>query len=76
MNKSRRRELKKVIQSLLDVRDDLEIVRDEEDETRDNRPESLQVSIQYEESEACSEAMNSALDSIDEAIGYIEDAIS
>ena len=56
------------------IRDELETLRDEEDEYRENIPESLQGGEKYELSESASDSMNEALDSLDEAIGSIESA--
>lgn len=46
--------------------------REEEDDARDNMPESLQNSERYEQSEEASESMESAEEALQEAIGYLE----
>ena len=58
----------------LTLRDELETIRDKEDEYRENIPESLQGGEKYELSESASDSMNEALDSLDEAISSIESA--
>ena len=76
MNKVRRKELTDLLEKfesiqslLLDLKDGLQSVRDEEQDAFDNMPESLQESERGEK-------MNTAIDALDEAISYIEDDIS
>ena len=47
---------------------DLEAIKDEEEEARDNLPESLQDSER-------AEAMGEAIDNLEEAIEYLEEAM-
>ena len=75
MNKERRDRLRAVRSKLNDVRDEIESIRDDEDEARDNLHENFAYSERYERSEECSELMDAAIDSVNEAIGSIEDAI-
>lgn len=58
-----------------DIRDELEEACDEEDEARESMPENMQYGDRYAASEECSEAMREGCSSLDEAIGYIEDAV-
>ena len=53
--------------------DNLSSIRDEEDEARDNMPENLQDSDKYSESEECSDKMQDALDSGEEAVSVLEE---
>lgn len=69
MNKARRAELNRIINALTDLKYDIECVKDEEDEAKENLPESLQSSDRYEQ-------MENAVNSMDNAYSYIEDAIS
>jgi len=68
MNKTRRAELNRIINTLTDLKYDIDIVKGDEEEAMDNMPESLQESDRYSQ-------MESAVDAMDEAYGYIEDAI-
>ena len=68
MNRQRRARLRAARTKLSEARDEIEAIRDEEDEARDNMPENLQDSDRYTESEECSEAMDAAISSIEEAI--------
>ena len=74
MNKVRRKALSEIAEQIGTLRGELETLRDEEDEYRENIPESLQGGEKYELSESASDSMNKALDSLDEAIGSIESA--
>lgn len=53
----------------------LEELRDEEDEYRENIPESMQGGERYEQSEEASGSMDEALDSIQSAIYSISEAV-
>lgn len=75
MNAARRARIRAARKTLRNVCDEIVAVRDEEDEARDNMPENLAYSERYEQSEECSEAMNSTIDLIEEAIESLDDAI-
>ena len=75
MNAKRREKLKEAINKLIEARDGIDCVREEEDDTRLNMPFNLQNSEKYDTSEECSRSMDNAITSIDEAIGAIEEAI-
>ncbi len=68
MNDKRRKRIREVVARLESCSTDLESIKDEEDETRDNIPENLQNGDRYCESEECS-------DKIDDAISDIRSAI-
>lgn len=73
MNNKRRAEVKRIMQKLKDdvyslldkAREELEIVRDDEQEAYDNLPDSLQYSEKGNDMERCIEAL-------DEIIDYLE----
>lgn len=73
MNADRRSRVIKAKQLLEEAKDILEEALNEEDEYRDNIPENLQNSERYEQSEACSDAMDSAISEIDLAIESLEE---
>ena len=75
MNADRRARLRIIRNKLNDVRDDLESVREDEDEARDNMPENLAYSDRYERSEECSSSMDDAIGYISDAINSVEEAI-
>lgn len=68
MNKYRRKVLHQLFSQLIEIRDDLEIVMEEENEAKDNFPENLQQSERYE-------AMEEAVYNLEEAFSGIETAI-
>jgi ElaB/YqjD/DUF883 family membrane-anchored ribosome-binding protein len=74
MNKNRRKALAELSADLQVLRDRLEELFDEEEEYRDNIPENLQGSERYEMAEASCDAMSMAMDSMDDAISYIDEA--
>lgn len=75
MNKARRKELDKIHSAILELYEALEDVMNEEEEARDNMPESLQDTDRYEAMEEAISNMEYAIDSLQEAMGYIESAM-
>ena len=67
MNKIRRKALQEIYDKLSDLREELETIKDEEDESRENMPENLQGSERYEQSETAS-------GNIDESMEYLSSA--
>ena len=76
MNTTRRKDLAKVIKTIEDAMSELECLKEEEEEYRDNMPENLQGSERYERADEACDNLDSAVSSLEEAITYIEDAIS
>lgn len=76
MNNTRRKGIKKISEKVSDLRiqleellSEIEEVKGEEEEYRDNIPENMQSGERYEVAEA-------AVESLDSAYGILEDAIS
>ena len=76
MNKLRRTNLEKVIRSIEDAMSELECLKEEEEEYRDNMPENLQGSERYERADEACDNLYSAVSSLEEAISYIDYAIN
>ncbi len=74
MNKTRRNALSKLLDELEDIRYKLADISDEEQECFDNIPENLYGSERYENAEAAVDALNSALENLDDLMCYIEEA--
>ena len=74
MNNARRDQIAKIKETLEDLRGKIEDLQSEEQEAFDNMPESLQQGDRGQASEAAAEALQSAFDSVDEAVGYLESA--
>ena len=83
MNKIRRNALQEIYDKLTALSEELEMIKDEEDESRENMPENLQGSERYEQSETASGNMDEAIEyrnwekgvyESDEAIEYLTSA--
>lgn len=81
MNKQRRKQLKEIQNNLVKLMDALEMIRDDEQDSFDARPESLQYSQSGEESQDAIDNMDDAVssivsvnDKIDEIMSLLEDA--
>ena len=62
MNKLRRKILQRIFDQLTDLREEIEAVKDKEDESRENMPENFQGSERYEQSETASSNMDEAME--------------
>ena len=74
MNKTRRTELIKLQDTINVVKERLALLLEEEEEARDNMPESLQSSERYERTETACENLQNAIDFLEEASESIEEA--
>ena len=75
MNKFRRKTLQKIYDQLSDLREEIEAVKEEEDESRENMPENLQGSERYEQSETASSNMDEAMEYISSACDSLESVL-
>ena len=75
MNKQRRKEISDLIERFESLCGDVESILEEEEEYRDNIPENLQGSERYERAEEACDNISSALDSLDEVIEYLGNAL-
>ena len=75
MNKQRRKAIEDVTGKIRDLLTDLECLRDEEEEYKDNMPENLQGSEKYEKAEECVYGLGEAIDDIDRALDNINEYI-
>lgn len=74
MNKLRRKQVEDVNDTLAKLLEQLEALRDEEQEAYDNLPESLQDTERGDRMHDAIDFMESAIDSITEAMEYINEA--
>lgn len=74
MNKERRKRIDEIASQIGALLCDLEEVRDEEQEYMDNMPENLQQSDRYYAAEEAVSNLDSAIDSLTEAIDYANEA--
>lgn len=75
MNKIRRKALQEIYDKLSDLREELETIKDEEDESLENMPENLQGSERYEQSETASGNIDEAMEYLSSACDSIESAM-
>lgn len=74
MNKQRRKAIDAVYAKLEELRDDLEGIKDEEEEALANLPEPLHGSEKGEAMYTAIDNLESAIDGIEEALEYLEEA--
>ena len=75
MNKLRRKALGDIIDRLEEIMADLDALKEEEEDYRDNMPENLQGSERYERAEEAIYNMDDAMNNLEETISSIESAI-
>jgi hypothetical protein len=75
MNKQTRKEISKYINSLEDLKQDIESMLEDEETKFDNMPEGLQESERGEAIQNAIENLESASDAIGDAIDYLNDAM-
>lgn len=75
MNKQNRKMIEGYIDSLEDLKQNIESMLDEETEKLDNMPEGLQESERGEAIQDAIDYLEAASDSLDEAITYLHDAM-
>lgn len=68
MNKNRRKRIEEIINTIVDAADNLEVIKDEEQEVFDNMPENFQYAER-------GEAIQENVDDLDDAISNLQDAI-
>ena len=73
MNKKQRKNIERLFDRLSEINEELEYIKNEEEEKMDNLPKNLQNSVKYEEFEAVVEALDDALTSITEACEKLEE---
>ena len=74
MNKERRKSLREIQSKLDRLGQDLETLKEEEEEYRDNMPENLQESDRYQRADEVCNMLQEALENLDNAYQQIEEA--
>ena len=69
------REKVNIIEQIVDLKNNLENIQQDEDDYRDNMPENLWGSERYEKSEEASQNLELAISSLEEVIDYLEESI-
>lgn len=75
MNNSRRKELRRIIESFENEKQKLDIVINNEQDSFDNLTDSLQQTMRGQQMEECIDKMNEAIVCIEDAIEFIEEVI-
>lgn len=68
MNKQRRKIIEDCLGRLMDIKDELDCVRDEEESAKDATPENLQDTDRYYD-------MENNVDDLDSCVGLLDDAL-
>lgn len=76
MNKERRKRINEALKALESLRDDIEDIKDEEEETLVNYPENLTGSERYEAAEEALSCLGDAFDNIETAIDSLKSAMA
>jgi hypothetical protein len=74
MNAARRKEIKAILKVAEDLKGRVESLKEDEQEAHDNFPESLQGSERGTLAESAIDSLDSAAQSLDEVIAYLEEA--
>ena len=75
MNRIRRKALQEISDRIQEIMADLESLKEEEEEYRDNMPENLCGGEKYEKAEAACDNLETAWYSLEEAMDNIAEAI-
>ncbi|MFS8090728.1 hypothetical protein [Enterococcus gallinarum] len=75
LNAKRRKSLKEIREKISELKDQLEMLREEEEEYTGNMPENLWGSKHYEKSQEYIDDMSEAEDSLESAINLIESVV-
>ena len=75
MNKERRKKISEIISSLNEIYRRLESVKNDEEYAFDSMPEGLQYSMRGEESQEAIDSLDQSIDHIEEAISALEEII-
>lgn len=76
MNKKQRDRLEGIKDKLIDLKQELEEMRDEEQAKYDNAPENLQQSEQYTRIESIAEKLSDSVDNLDQVDSDLDAALS
>lgn len=74
MNKTQRTQIEKWIESIIEIKEGVESMQEEEQDKLDNMPENLQESERGEQMQNGIENLDAAASSLEEAIDSLNDA--
>lgn len=76
MNKDRRARIQALINKLEDIREDIDFIKDEEQEYYDNMPENFQMGEKGDKAQEAIDNLDYAYSSIEEVVEYLEEALA
>lgn len=76
MNKDRRARIQALINKLEDIKEDIDFIKDEEQEYYDNMPENFQMGEKGDKAQEAIDNLDYAYSSIEEVVEYLEEALA
>lgn len=75
MNKDRRARIQALLNKLEDIKEDIDFIKDEEQEYYDNMPENFQMGEKGDKAQEAIDNLDYAYSSIEEVVEYLEEAL-
>mgnify|MGYP000009604586 FL=1 len=75
MNKARRKKIERIVTIMKAFKEDLEMLRDEEEQAYDNTPDSFKDCEKGERAEEIVESLSTAPDCVEEALSELESVL-
>ena len=76
MNNDRRARIQALINKLEDIKEDIDFIKDEEQESYDNMPENFQAGERGDKAQEAIDNLDYAYSQIDEVREYLEEALA
>ena len=76
MNKDRRARIQTLLNKLEDIKEDIDFIKDEEQEYYDNMPENFQMGEKGDKAQEAIDNLDYAYSSIEEVVEYLEEALA
>lgn len=76
MNNDRRARIQALIDKLEDIKEDIDFIKDEEQESYDNMPENFQAGERGDKAQEAIDNLDYAYSQIDEVREYLEEALA
>ena len=76
MNNNRRARIQALIDKLEGIKEDIDFIKDEEQEYYDNMPESIQAGERGDKAQEAIDNLESTLDYLNDVTGFLEEALA
>ena len=76
MNKDRRARIQALLNKLEDIKEDIDFIKDEEQEYYDNMPENFQMGEKGDKAQEAIDNLDYAYSSIEGVVEYLEEALA